>query len=69
MLLYNKIDFSIIITNPWGTLEYKVTEIKIIEKDDIAALYIKPNEKLLTLSTCHPYTINTHRYLVYAKLL
>lgn len=60
---------DIILRNPWGTLSYKVSAKKIIEKDDISEIFIKPGKKMLTLSTCHPYRINTHRYLIYAELV
>lgn len=56
------------IVNPWGTLIYSVIEEKIIEKDASEELNIRGGMTLLTLSTCHPFPKNTHRYLVIAEL-
>lgn len=55
------------ITTPWETLIYRVCELKIIPKDDIEAVYIQKGRELVTLLTCHPYTKNTHRYVVIAE--
>lgn len=46
------------------TLAYKVINIKIILPTDINAIKIVPGEDLVTLLTCYPYGINTHRLLV-----
>ena len=58
---------KITMTTPWGTLVYRVCELKIIQPDDINAVLIQPGRDLLTLTTCHPYTQNTQRYLVIAE--
>lgn len=55
------------VTTPFETLIYRVSEIQIILPNEIDKILIEPNEDLLTLITCHPYTKNTHRYLVKAK--
>lgn len=55
---------EVIITNSWNELLYKVKEIKIIEPSDVSQVYIQENRDLITLMTCHPYRINTHRYVV-----
>lgn len=55
------------ITTAWETLEYEVSEIEIVEKDEIDKVFIRGGEDMITLLTCHPYTKNTHRYLVFAK--
>ncbi|MFR2614159.1 MAG: class C sortase, partial [Subdoligranulum sp.] len=52
------------LTTPWETLIYRVSELKIIDPSDINAVLIQPGRDLLTLSTCHPYTRNSQRYLV-----
>ena len=57
---------KITMTTPWDTLVYRVCELKIIQPDDINAVLIQPGRDLLTLTTCHPYTQNTQRYLVIA---
>ena len=58
---------KITMTTPWDTLVYRVCEPKIIQPDDINAVLIQPGRDLLTLTTCHPYTQNTQRYLVIAE--
>lgn len=58
---------KITLTTPWETLTYRVCELKIIQPDDINAILIQPGRDLLTLTTCHPYTQNTQRYLVIAE--
>ena len=58
---------KITLTTPWDTLVYRVCELKIIQPDDINAVLIQPGCDLLTLTTCHPYTQNTQRYLVIAE--
>ena len=45
-------------------LAYKVVNIKIILPSDVDAIKIVPGEDLVTLLTCYPYGINTHRLLV-----
>lgn len=58
---------EVIVENLWETLRYQVSEIRIILPDDIEAVKIQEGEDMLTLMTCHPYTDNTHRYVVYCK--
>lgn len=55
---------ELIITNLWEDLKYKVCDIKIVNLSDISEVYIQENRDLVTLVTCHPYRINTHRYIV-----
>ena len=45
-------------------LRYEVEEIKTIDPSDNSDLYIDSNKDLVTLFTCTPYGINTHRLLV-----
>lgn len=58
---------EICIETPWDTLYYSVTHIKIVNPDKTDEIYIQSGEDMITLVTCHPYTKNTYRYLVYAK--
>lgn len=58
---------QIYITNPWGTLTYKVVEIKIIEPNEIDVVKIQEGRDLVTLSTCHPYRENYLRYEVFCE--
>jgi sortase A len=46
------------------TLVYQVDQILVVEPDDISALAIVPGEDYVTLVTCTPYGINSHRLLV-----
>lgn len=55
------------ITTVFETLCYQVTECKVILPDQISEILIQEGEDMVTLLTCHPYTQNTHRYLVFAK--
>ena len=55
------------ITNMWGELIYKVIETKIIRPDEISEVLIQEGRDLITLVTCHPYTKNYQRYVVYCE--
>lgn len=46
------------------TLCYEVDDIQVIEPDDTSALAAVPEEDLVTLLTCTPYGVNSHRLLV-----
>lgn len=45
-------------------LAYKVDKISIVEPDDIENLKMEEGKDYVTLVTCTPYAINTHRLLV-----
>lgn len=49
------------------THAYEVDQIKVIEPDDYSELQIVPGEDYVTLLTCTPYMINSHRLLVRGK--
>ena len=56
------------ITNPWETLTYRVTDIHIINPNDIDAILIQPGKDMITLLTCHPYgSGGLYRYLVFCE--
>lgn len=55
------------ITNLWETIEYEVVKCIVIRPDDIDAVKIVPGQDMLTLITCHPYTQNYQRYVVYCR--
>lgn len=56
------------ITNLWGTLTYRVTEIQIINPNEINAILIRPGKDMITLLTCHPYgSGGLYRYLVFCE--
>ena len=46
------------------TLTYEVDQINIVEPSDSSLIEIVPGMDLVTLVTCTPYGINTHRLLV-----
>ncbi|MDA3974039.1 class C sortase [Enterococcus thailandicus] len=48
-------------------LAYEVSQLTIVLPTDVDALAIKEKEDLVTLLTCTPYGINTHRLLVTSK--
>ena len=46
------------------TLTYRIDQIKTVEPDEIADLLVQEGEDYVTLVTCTPYAVNTHRLLV-----
>ncbi|RBP97462.1 class C sortase [Bifidobacterium aemilianum] len=52
------------ITSMGKTNAYEVDRIKVIEPDDTSSLRIQKGEDRVTLMTCTPYGVNTHRLLV-----
>lgn len=46
------------------TLAYEVDKIETVLPEETSGIEIVPNEDLITLVTCTPYMINTHRLLV-----
>lgn len=46
------------------TLAYRVDRISVIDPSDASQLRIQPGEDRLTLMTCTPFGVNTHRLLV-----
>lgn len=54
--------FSITVLNQMYT--YEIDQITIVEPQDLSDLVIDPKKDYVTLMTCTPYGINTHRLLV-----
>ncbi|MCM1145115.1 MAG: class C sortase [Blautia sp.] len=54
------------VITPFDTLIYRVADIQVILPDEIDKVLIGQGEDCITLLTCHPYTKNSHRYLVKA---
>lgn len=52
------------IKNIGGTLAYQVDQIKIVKPTQFSDLAIVPGHDYITLLTCTPYMINSHRLLV-----
>ena len=59
-----KVGDKFYITNIKETLAYQIDSITIIEPTDFSSLVIFPNQDYVTLLTCTPYMINSHRLLV-----
>ena len=56
---------EVIITNIWEELHYAVTQIQIIQPNEVDKILIQPGRDLITLLTCHPYASGgRQRYLV-----
>ncbi|MBC7869552.1 MAG: class C sortase [Chitinophagaceae bacterium] len=50
-----------------GTYTYVVTETRIVEPTDVSVMDNVPGKATATLITCHPYGVNTQRYIVFAE--
>lgn len=48
-------------------LKYEVREIKVVTPDKTSLLRRIPNKDLITLITCTPYGVNTHRLIITAE--
>lgn len=49
------------------TLAYRVYDIEVVLPEETQNLQIDPDEDYVTLVTCTPFGINTHRLLVHAR--
>ena len=47
-----------------STLAYRVNQIEVVEPADISKLKVAPGKDYITLITCTPYGVNSHRLLV-----
>ena len=45
-------------------LKYKITNVQVVEPDQVDVLKIENDKDLVSLITCTPYGINTHRLIV-----
>ena len=52
------------VTSLGEKMAYRVDDINIVTPDDTKLLRINPERDLVTLITCTPYAVNTHRLLV-----
>jgi len=52
------------VKNKYETLAYEVVAIEVISPDDFSAISIVENKDYITLLTCTPYMINSHRLIV-----
>ena len=51
------------------SLYYQVTQIQVVRPDEVDAIAIEENRDLVSLITCTPYGINTHRLIVTGERL
>lgn len=51
------------------TLTYEVCDINIVEPTDIELLQTNKDKDLLSLVTCYPYAVNSHRLIVTAEFV
>lgn len=58
---------EVYIDNLWETLVYRVTGTAVILPDEIDKVLIQKGKDMVTLVTCHPYTKNYQRYVVYCE--
>ncbi|MDY2777800.1 MAG: class C sortase [Collinsella sp.] len=52
------------VRTPWDVLDYRVSEMRVIDPDDTEAVGVQEGRELLTLLTCHPYGSNRTRMMV-----
>jgi sortase A len=69
--MFNRLDElevgdKIEVTTKEGTFEYTIYKIHVVEPDDISVLYRSKEDKVLTLITCTPLYIASHRLIVHA---
>lgn len=50
-----------------NTYYYKIIRKNIVKPDDISKIKIEKGKELVTLSTCYPYSVNSHRLLLTAE--
>jgi sortase family protein len=46
---------------------YRVTKTEVVLPEEVSSLAIEPDRDLVTLVTCTPYGVNSHRLLVHAE--
>lgn len=57
----------VMVTGAGGTLLYQVAQTEVVGPTEGASLAVRPGEDLLTLLTCWPPHVNTHRVLVHCE--
>lgn len=59
----------IIVTTPEAVYTYKAYEIKIVEPTDLSVLNRNSRDKVITLITCDPIYVATHRLIVHGVMV
>lgn len=63
--LIDVVDGDLLLVDVLGdTLAYRVDQIRVVLPHEVGALHVRADADLLTLITCTPYGVNTHRLLV-----
>lgn len=57
----------VLVTVLGETHAYRVYGSEVVEPDDLSSLVVEKGRDLLTLVTCTPYAVNTHRLLVHSE--
>lgn len=60
-----KVGDNFYITTLNKTFAYEVDSIKTVLPEDVSSLVAEPDKDCVTLITCTPYSVNTHRLLVH----
>ena len=55
--------------NIFGSMVYQIDQIKVVKPNDFSEIGILKDRDLITLLTCTPYGVNSHRLLVRASRL
>ena len=62
-----KVGDAILIDVHGQKLQYEVYDLEIVLPNETENLQVRPGEDLITLITCTPYAVNSHRLLVHAR--
>ena len=54
----------VFLRNYWRTLSYRVVEIRVVKRYELEAIEIQEGKDLLTLMTCTPVGVGSHRLLI-----
>lgn len=58
----------IYVKTPWDEMVYRVCDLQIVSPDDNRWCQIQTGRNMIALMTCHPYTKNYQRYVIFAEL-
>nr|WP_328700283.1 sortase [Bacillus sp. NSP9.1] len=57
---------------PYGSFDYRITNMKIVDKEDTSIITLQHEKEELLLTTCYPFSYigdAPKRYIIYAKPL
>lgn len=67
-----ELDDIVEIETSYGTYEYKVTDMKVVDENDSSAYSFDTDHELLVMYTCYPFDMlsrTQYRFFVYAELI